>query len=256
MQKNTPELWDKLWNETSEAEDRYNLVVEERGMRWQRMEKLVLKRFGTFKNLKVIEVGAGAGTNALLFAKRGAKITILDYSPKAIERSKEFFKRNKCDAEFILGDALKLSNSIKGKYDVAMSFGLAEHFQGKERIQIIRSHMDLINKSGLVLISVPNKYNFPYRFYMSAAKLLGIWKFGEEYPYSRAEFKSICKQIGIPSIGFFGDSFWSSFRFINIFRIFRKKTINSVKKQSGSFLDQYWAYSLILAASYSPTKQN
>ncbi len=246
MQKNTPELWDNLWKETSEKEDRYNLVVEENSIRWQRIEKVIIKKFGTFKNLNVIEIGAGAGTNALLFAKRGAKITILDYSKKALERSREFFQRNRCDAKYILADALNLPKNILKKYDVSLSFGLAEHFQGKERIQIVKSHFDLINQHGVTIISVPHKYNFPYQLFMFASKLLGIWKFGEEYPFSKKEFIKICKALGFLKPEFFGDSFFSSFRFINPFRIFRKKDIDSVNKEKGSFLDQYFAYSLVL----------
>ncbi|MEM4270773.1 MAG: methyltransferase domain-containing protein [Candidatus Pacearchaeota archaeon] len=256
MQKNTPELWDKLWKKTSESEDQYNLAREENGMRWQRIEKLIIKKFKTFRNLRVIEIGAGAGTNALLFAKNGAKITILDYSAKAIERSKEFFKRNNCKAKFILADALKLPEEIIGKYDVSMSFGLAEHFQGKERQDIIKSHISLLNKYGIAIISVPNKYNFPYRIYMAITKLFGMWNFGEEYPYSRNELKQICWNLKIDSIEFLSDSFWNSFRFINPFRKLMKKDISKIKKEKGSFWDQYLAYSLVLVINNSPTKKN
>jgi 2-polyprenyl-3-methyl-5-hydroxy-6-metoxy-1,4-benzoquinol methylase len=249
MEKNTPELWDSLWKNTSELEDNYNLKKEEKGLRWKRIERLVLKRFNSFKNLKVIEVGAGGGTNALLFAKRGAKITILDYSKKAIERSKEFFKRNNCQAEFILSDALNLPESILHNYDVSMSFGLAEHFWGKERLQIIKSHFDLINTRGISIVSVPNKLNPPYRLFMLLSKTLGMWKFGEEYPYSISEFSQICKHLKIKNFQFFGDSFWNSFRFLNLLRLFKKKNFNIIKEEKPSIFDKKFSYSLVLVAS-------
>ena len=212
MKENTPELWDGLWKETSEEEDRYNLKKEENSIRWQRIEIEILKNFKSFKNLRVIEVGAGGGTNALLFGKRGAKITILDYSKNAIKRSKEFFKRNKCSAKFILADALKIPKKLNGKYDVAISFGLAEHFRGQDRINIIKSHLDLINRQGLILISVPNKRNPPYRIQKKILEVSGKWKVGEEYPFSRKEFKHIASKLAIKRFGFFGDSFFKSFR--------------------------------------------
>lgn len=240
MQKNTPQLWDNLWKETSKEEDLYNLKREENSVRWKRIEKLVLRKFKSFKNLKVIEVGAGAGTLSLLFAKKKAKITILDYSKKAIARSRVFFSRHKEKANFILADALNLPSKLKGKYDVAMSFGLAEHFQGKQRTEIIKSHFDLIDK-GLVIISVPYKYNFPYQLNKTIRKILGLWKFGEEYPYSRKEFLNIAKKLNVKH-GFINDSFFTSLRFINPFLLIRRKKV--IKKEKSSFLDRF-SYALI-----------
>jgi 2-polyprenyl-3-methyl-5-hydroxy-6-metoxy-1,4-benzoquinol methylase len=253
MQKNTPELWDSLWKQTSFDEDVYNLVKEEKGIRWQRIENLIHKRFGSFKNLKVIEIGAGAGTNAILFAKRGSKITILDYSKKALERSKEFFKRNNLEANFILADVLNLPKNQLNQFDVSMSFGLAEHFISHEREKVIKSHVDLLKTSGVSIISVPNKYNFPYRFFMFVSKSLGKWKFGEEYPYSISEMKKICNSLKYADFDFFGDSFLSSFRFINIFKLFKNKKTHPIKKEKGFWIDKYLAYSLVLMI-FPPTK--
>ena len=95
-QKNTSELWDDCWNrKVSFQADRFNLAKEEKSVRFQRIEKIIINGFKSFNTLKVIEIGAGAGTNAALFAKRGADVTILDYSKKALSRSREFFERNK-----------------------------------------------------------------------------------------------------------------------------------------------------------------
>ena len=57
---------------------------EENGIRWQRIEKVVHQEFGSFNKLKVIEIGAGTGTNTALTAKRGADETVLDYSENAL----------------------------------------------------------------------------------------------------------------------------------------------------------------------------
>ncbi len=246
MQKNTPELWDSLW-EKHKQEDGLGLIREENSIRWHRISKEVVKKFKDFRNLKVIEIGAGSGTNALLFAKYGARITILDYSKNAISKSKKFFKENNCEAEFILADALNLPQKLKGKYDVVMSFGLAEHFKGRERLQIIRSHFDLLNKKGLVLISVPNKSNPPYRIHKLVAETAGTWKFGEEFPFSRGEFLKIGKSLKVNKMRFIGDSFYSSFRFINPLKLLRKKK-RRIKKEKGSFLDSYLGYSLVFIA--------
>lgn len=254
LKQNTPALWDEVWKDRpSKNEDLFNLVKEENGIRWQRIESVVLKKFGSFKNLKVIEIGAGAGTNAALMAKRGAKVSVLDNSEKALQRSKNFFQRNKLKAKFIKQDALNLPRNLFGKYDISMSFGLTEHFKGEERIKINKAHFDLLKKGGLAFISVPNKYNIPYQIYKTLAQFLGFWRVGEEYPYSRAELTAVCKKIAIKDYFFFGDSLWYSLNFISPIPVIKKllkikeiPDISKVKKEAGTFLDQYFSYALVL----------
>jgi len=262
MEKNSPQLWDKSWKKdiASVKEDIFTLAKEENSMRWQRIEKIVLEEFGSFNNLKIIEIGAGIGTYAALMAKREAKVTILDYSEGALKRAREFFKRNKLSADkFIKANALSLPPNLLDKYDISMSFGLTEHFSGTERVKINKTHLDVLKKGGITFISVPNKYNPFYRIFKFVTERIGLWEAGEEYPYSRKEFRNICQQIGITDYSFFGESIFSSFKFINPFRITRKLLkrylnirlkrdldISHIKKEKGTFLDEYLSYSLIL----------
>lgn len=254
MKKNTNQLWDDLWEkDTSIEEDFFNLTREENSIRWQRLEEIVYKNFGSFNGLKVIEIGAGAGTNAALMAKRGAKVTVLDYSDNALKVGQNFFSRNGLSAEFIKQDALLLPEEFLDKYDVSMSFGLTEHFTGENRLIINKVHFDVLKKGGMAFISVPNKCNLPYRIFKFVAEHVGIWHVGEEYPYSRKEFKKICRHIGILEYSFFGDSFLHSFSFISpikairkIFKLKKNLNISGIKREKGTFLDQYLGYALVL----------
>ena len=91
-EKNTPELWDNLWqNKKSPDEETFSFLKEEKTTVWQKIESTIIGEFGTFRGIEVIEIGAGMGTYSALFAKRGAQVTILDYSEEAIKRSKAFF---------------------------------------------------------------------------------------------------------------------------------------------------------------------
>ncbi|MBU0672736.1 MAG: class I SAM-dependent methyltransferase [Candidatus Margulisbacteria bacterium] len=253
-ENNSPQLWDGLWQKSPLIEeDIFDLAKEEHSIRWQRTEKAVVKQFGSFNGLKVIELGAGVGTNAALMAKRGAKITILDYSEGALRRAREFFERNGLSAEFIKQDALLLPANLLGKYDISMSFGLTEHFSGPARIKINKAHFDVLKDKGITFISVPNKYNLPYRIFKFLAETAGTWKAGEEYPYSRRELRKICKEIGITKYSFFGDSIFYSFNFISPLRIIKKLlkmdrdlSVLHLKKEKGTFLDQYLSYALVL----------
>lgn len=254
MKKNTNQLWDNLWkSNTSTEEDIFNLLKEENSIRWQRLEKIVLDNFESFEGLKVIEIGAGAGTNAALMAKRGAQVTVLDYSDNALKASRMFFDRNGLSAEFVKQDALSLPVELLNKHDISMSFGLVEHFIGSDRININKAHFDVLKQGGIAFISAPHKNNPPYRIFKFIAEHVGQWHVGEEYPYNKKEFSKICKQIGINNYSFFGDSFWWSLQFISPVKIFKKIfkitnnfNINTLKKEKGTPFDKYLSYALVL----------
>ena len=113
MRKNSPELWDELWEKPlSVEEDLYALAKEQHSIRWRRIEKAILQTFGTFEGLEVIEISAGSGTCLALIAQRGARITILDYSDRALERGREFFQRHDLPAKFIHQNALSLPSEL------------------------------------------------------------------------------------------------------------------------------------------------
>lgn len=254
MQQNTPQLWDEFWRDArSPEQDVCDLAKEELGIRWQRIGTTLGGRFGSFKGLKIIEIGAGAGTNAALVARRGAEVTILDYSEKALERSRQFFERNDVAASFVRADALNLPAELCNAFDVAMSFGLTEHFTGEERVRINLAHFDLLKPGGVAFIAVPNKYNPPYRLYKLVSQAIGRWAVGAEYPYSRAEFRRILAARPEIEYSFFGDSLAGSFHFVNPFKAYRKlrglpepTDVSRLKKQRGTPLDAYCGYSLVL----------
>ena len=80
------------------------------------------------------------------------------------------------------------------------------------------------------------------------AERLGTWRYGEEYPYSRAELAQICERAEVSEYEFFGDSLWDSFRFLNPFGSIRKALRLPPRREIGSPLDAYFSYALVLYA--------
>ena len=248
MEKNTPKVWDELWENSNLEISDYDIKNEQGSVSWRKIENSILKKFGSFENLNVIEIGAGIGSNALLFALRGANVTILDYSEKALERSKEIFKKRGLNAKFICVDILKdkkfdVAMSDDKKFDVAMSFGLAEHFLDKNREKVLDFHFNLIKDNGLVLISVPNKLSPLYMVWKSLSKLFGKWNFGEEYPFTPREFSQYSKAKNRIGKNMYG-SFLSSISFINPFTRLMDVSLKN-KQERAFFLDKPLGYSII-----------
>lgn len=262
MENNSNELWDKFWSSTNESsDDLFLLKKEENSIRWQRIESLVLEKFGTFKNLKVIEIGGGIGTISALMSLKGADITLIDYSEKALERAKEFYMSIDQSVNLKQQDALNLSKDLIGQFDISISLGLTEHFKGIDRFRINFAHKEVLKSGGIAFISVPNKFNPPYRIFKFLSELFGYWKVGEEYPYSRREFRRLNKEMKFDRIEFIGDSFLGSFFFINPLRIIRKLRGNKIsytgiRKQRGSFLDQYLGYALVFCGFKDENKKD
>lgn len=250
---NTPELWDDIWRSgTTADEHRANLAREELSVRWQRIEERVLARFGGFEDLRVIEIGAGAGTNAAAMAKGGAAVTLLDYSKLALARARELFEANGLEADFVEANALELPDEIRGRFDVAMSFGLNEHFTGAERDGIFQAHLDALRDGGIAIISVPNARNAPYRASKWLAERTGRWKLGVEVPFTRAELESICERLDVTDPEFFGDSFAYSLQFVNPWPYARRALGRSPstkirrRRERGTPLDERWSYATVL----------
>lgn len=250
---NTPGLWDDIWRSGASAEEhRLSLAREELSIRWQRIEERVRARFGGFEGLRAVEIGAGAGTNAAAFAKRGASVTLLDYSPLALTRARELFAASELEAEFVEANALELPDEVRGRFDVAMSFGLNEHFTGAERLGIFQAHLDALRPGGIAIVSVPNARNAPYRASKWLAERTGRWKLGVEVPFTHSELISICERLGVTDHELFGDSFAYSLQFLNPVPYARRalnrptKARPRLRRERGTPLDDRWSYATVL----------
>lgn len=162
-------------------------ALEAQTPRWQRQEAFIRRYFGSFDGLDVIEVGSGRGLNALLFGQRGARVTLLDNEQIALDQAKKLHGPNGVSFTPILGDAFDPPAELVGTFDVAMSYGLCEHFVGEDRQRVIGAHLSLVRPGGIALIGVPNRLAPAYRLWRATMMRRGTWIFGTEEPFTAAE---------------------------------------------------------------------
>jgi SAM-dependent methyltransferase len=184
---------------------------------------------------------------------------VLDYSEEALNVNAALFESLSLKQESIISDAQRLPASLKGQFDVAMSFGLAEHFEGDDRANIIKAHFDLCRSGGWVVLTVPNRYCLPYRMWKARRELFGKWHFGLERPFSRSEIFSICQSMGVTDCHITGSPFVASLDFVFPFarwkrsvekRILKDRRFdpNRIAQEKTSILGAYLGYTLILVA--------
>lgn len=142
--KSTAISWNRVCESYSNKRYEYQLALEEHRVRWQRVQQIVLDRFSSFSGLRCIEIGAGSGHYSMLFARRGANVTLLDYSKEALEFCQVVFRDNDINenqVKLIHMDALRIGKQLSNKIDISMSFGVAEHFEGKDKKIIVKNHL-------------------------------------------------------------------------------------------------------------------
>jgi len=186
--------WDVHWR--AEPLDPGAVLEEERTPRWRAIERLLRERLGALDGLRAIELGAGRGLNALLLARAGARVTLLDRLELPLAQARELVAAHGLAAETVVGDVFDLPETVRGHFDVSMSFGLCEHFLGKRRGQVVAAHLEPLRPGGIALIGVPNRLAPVYRLWRAVLMRRGTWTLGTEEPFTAAELARLARAAG------------------------------------------------------------
>jgi SAM-dependent methyltransferase len=192
--RETPTDWDAQWQ--VEPENLDAPAAEAKTPRWRAQEQLVAERFGSFANVRAIELGAGRGLNGFLFAQRGAEVTLLDNVPLALEQARTLFGAHGLTFHAAAADLFELPDDLRGAFDVSMSYGLCEHFLGERRQAVVRAHLEVLRPGGLALIGVPNRHGVVYRVWKKTLTVTGTWPLGTEEPFTAEELTTLARRAG------------------------------------------------------------
>ncbi|GAX62987.1 SAM-dependent methyltransferase [Candidatus Scalindua japonica] len=127
-------------------------------------DRLCRKYLPNLFNLKILEVGSAPGRRLLYMHK------IFEYEPYGVEYSadgvnsnKEYFRKNNLNPNNVIHADFfdpAFQNSYKSSFNIVSSFGFIEHFDDPSRA--VKYHLNLLKKSGLILITVPNLRGLNY----------------------------------------------------------------------------------------------
>ncbi len=164
---------------------------------WQHAVRLMLDKKVPFNSLKIAEVGCGTGTTSLTFGLLGTSVTLLDYNQRILEKALAIYKLYDCKAELVVADCMDTPvDALRGKFDLVISSGLAEHFVDRDRKKCIQYHRLLLKDGGFAYIEVPNKFSPFYQCVRVFRKLTGTWELEIEIPFSPKELKTLAEEIG------------------------------------------------------------
>ncbi len=203
------DTWEQYWRGTGHRRiPDLALDREYRGFYWTLLEPRLLELHGRIEGLRTIEVGSGMGVLSLLLGLRGARPTLVDFSPGALAAARDLFSRHGVRAEYVEADLLRLPEAFFESYDVTLSLGTGEHFEDQDRRRFWEVHWRLLRCPGLLFASVPNANCLPYRLFDRLSRMAGRWDACPEVPYSRSDIRRVFTDLGLENSEVVGSPFF------------------------------------------------
>lgn len=164
--------WDQVWQRG--ALDEWDDLSEE-------IYQALVREIGDLKGKRILEAGSGSGRISRQLAQDGADVTLLDFSPIALQQAEERFLACGLKAQFLAGKIESIPVA-DGFYDVIWSAGVLEHYDEAGQIRQLEELHRVLKPGGLLIQLVPAADCLPYRLYMWYAEMTGTWQFGQETP--------------------------------------------------------------------------
>jgi ubiquinone/menaquinone biosynthesis C-methylase UbiE len=90
--------------------------------------------FSKYKNKKILEIGCGIGTDAIMFAQEGCEYYAIDLSDESLEITKQRFKIYDLSGYFYNINAENMYIFENNFFDMIYSFGVIHHTENPEKI--------------------------------------------------------------------------------------------------------------------------
>ena len=100
---------DLLHEVTTYSKGLYNLVTESKDRFLPNLD---------WKGMKILETGAGRGGLGLLLARLGADVTLVDFSPTALEQAKNIYALEGYEVKTLAGDVTHPDLELNQKFDL------------------------------------------------------------------------------------------------------------------------------------------
>lgn len=108
---------------------------------------------------RVVDVGAGRGELARHLLEQGAEVTLLDYSPAAMEHAKALVGERP-GARFVVDDAANLASHVpEQSQDAIFMTDFVEHVTVEELRHVLSACRRVLAPGGALLIHTPERYS-------------------------------------------------------------------------------------------------
>lgn len=121
--------------------------------------KEIISRFLNTKDLKIVDIGGGAGFYSFWLQSLGHRVSLVDLSPKNIDLANEYTANHGVTLEFCsTGDATRLTFQ-DNEFDMALLLGPLYHLTEKEeRLKALQEAKRVIKPGGILLAAFISRY--------------------------------------------------------------------------------------------------
>ena len=113
--------------------------------------------FDAYRGARVLEIGVGAGTDHIQFARAGADLTGIDLTPRSVELTSKRLEQEGFEAKVSVMDAERLEFP-DDSFDVVYSFGVLHHTSSPERA--FSEVRRVLRPGGRFVGALYNRYSF------------------------------------------------------------------------------------------------
>jgi cyclopropane fatty-acyl-phospholipid synthase-like methyltransferase len=149
----------------------YNLIYRYFKAPWDvgaRKELVELVEEGRIKPGRAIDLGSGAGDNAVWLAEQGFDVTGVDFSEAAVQEARSRASEAGVEVDFIIDDLTDLQH-VSGPFDFLLDYGVLDDLRPQARQDYARNVQRLARPGSQYLLW---GWEYPARWW---EKLLSFW---------------------------------------------------------------------------------
>ena len=128
-------------------------------------------RFSETRNLRVLEIGCGLGTDGAQFAKAGADYTGIDLTEAAVDLARRRFELFSLPGAFRVADAERL-DLPDNSFDVVYSHGVLHHTP--DTAAAIKEIHRVLRPGGRAVVMLYHRNSYNYRVNISLMRRAGV----------------------------------------------------------------------------------
>ncbi len=200
MRASTPEHWQRFWAEADALE--LDEVYGTDGRMVREIAALCDPRgTGSLAGLRILEVGAGTGRDAVTLARMGAEVLTLDYVSGSLGLTAKAAASAGVAVAPVCGNG-EGSPFADGTFDVVFHQGLLEHF--RDPAPLLRDNIRILKPGGHLVVDVPQTFHY-YTLGKQVLIALDRWFAGWETQFTVAQLERLLRTEGLLIARSYGD---------------------------------------------------